>query len=101
MEPANEVLHIDGSMGEGGGQLYRTTIALAYLLNRDIEIVKIRAGREKGGLGNQHLTCIKMLQEMIALPPKVLGDQLRSQTLQINKSSDQRSPVASEEIHVK
>jgi len=42
-----------------------------------------------------------MLQEMIALPPKVLGDQLRSQTLQIYKSSDQRSPVATEEINVK
>ena len=55
MEPANEVLHIDGSMGEGGGQVYRTTVALAYLLNRDIEMVKIRAGRgydHKGGLGN-------------------------------------------------
>jgi len=44
-------------MLEGGGQLFRMTIALAYIFKRHIVIRNIRANRPKGGgLSNQHLT---------------------------------------------
>ena len=48
---------IDGSMGEGGGQVLRTSLSLSAITGTEIELVKIRAGREKPGLKRQHLTC--------------------------------------------
>jgi RNA 3'-terminal phosphate cyclase (ATP) len=50
------MIEIDGSFGEGGGQILRTTLALAAVLRQDVKVVKIRAGRPKPGLMAQHLT---------------------------------------------
>ena len=50
VEFLNEIV-VDGAMLEGGGQLFRMTIAMAYLFNRSIRIENIRANREKGGGG--------------------------------------------------
>ena len=50
-------LEVDGAMMEGGGQLFRMSVALAYLMQRPVKITKIRANRARGGgLANQHLT---------------------------------------------
>ncbi len=60
--PALEVdvaVRIDGSYGEGGGQILRTSIALSALLGRPVEIVNIRAKRANPGLQPQHLTGVK------------------------------------------
>ncbi|NVM57132.1 MAG: RNA 3'-phosphate cyclase, partial [Desulfobacterales bacterium] len=54
-------LEIDGSYGEGGGQILRTTLALAAILNRPVEIRNIRGGRKKPGLRPQHLMAVKAL----------------------------------------
>ena len=43
------IKRIDGSMLEGGGQLFRSSITLSYLLNQPVHIEKIRANRPKGG----------------------------------------------------
>lgn len=50
---------IDGSIGEGGGQILRYTLALAALLNKPVKIINIRAKRKNPGLQPQHLTCVK------------------------------------------
>ncbi len=50
------MIEIDGSYGEGGGQILRTTLALSTVLGREVRIVKIRAGRPRPGLMAQHLT---------------------------------------------
>lgn len=50
---------IDGSRGEGGGQILRTSLALAILTNRKLRMKKIRAGRTRPGLQPQHLACVK------------------------------------------
>ncbi|CAN5137714.1 RNA 3'-terminal phosphate cyclase [soil metagenome] len=50
---------IDGSRGEGGGQILRTSLALAILTNRKLRMKKIRAGRKRPGLQPQHLACVK------------------------------------------
>ena len=49
---------IDGSEGEGGGQILRTSLALSLVTGRAFRIVKIRAGRRKPGLLRQHLTAV-------------------------------------------
>src|SRR5262245_21923762 len=52
------MIRIDGSAGEGGGQILRTSIALSLVTGKPFRIEKIRAGREKPGLLRQHLTAV-------------------------------------------
>ena len=49
---------IDGSEGEGGGQLLRTALTLSLVTGRPFSIDSIRAGRAKPGLLRQHLTAV-------------------------------------------
>jgi RNA 3'-terminal phosphate cyclase (ATP) len=49
---------IDGSHGEGGGQILRTALSLAMVTGQPFRIDKIRAGREKPGLLRQHLAAV-------------------------------------------
>jgi len=52
-------LTIDGSAGEGGGQILRTALALSLVTARPFRIENIRAGRSKPGLLRQHLTAVQ------------------------------------------
>lgn len=54
-----QTLLIDGSQGEGGGQMLRTSLALSLALGRPIQLTNIRSGRGKPGLLRQHLTCVR------------------------------------------
>src|ERR1051326_1528225 len=53
---ALQMLVIDGSFGEGGGQILRTALSLSLVTGTPIRIEKIRAGRSRPGLLRQHLT---------------------------------------------
>jgi RNA 3'-terminal phosphate cyclase (ATP) len=53
------MLTIDGAMGEGGGQVLRTSLALALLTATPIRITNIRAGRARPGLMRQHLAAVE------------------------------------------
>ena len=53
------MLKIDGTTGEGGGQVLRTALGLSVVTQTPFEITKIRAGRKKPGLQRQHLTCVR------------------------------------------
>jgi RNA 3'-terminal phosphate cyclase (ATP) len=53
------MLTIDGSAGEGGGQILRTALALSTVTGKPFRIEKIRAARPKPGLLRQHLTAVK------------------------------------------
>ncbi len=52
-------LTIDGSRGEGGGQILRTALSLSMITGLPFRIEKIRAGRKKPGLLRQHMTCVE------------------------------------------
>lgn len=58
------MVRLDGSYGEGGGQLVRTALSLAALLGESVKITDIRAGRAKPGLRPQHLTAVKALAQI-------------------------------------
>lgn len=49
------MLTIDGSFGEGGGQIIRSSLALSLITGRAFRVHNVRAGREKPGLKPQHL----------------------------------------------
>ncbi len=57
---------LDGSYGEGGGQILRTALFLSLLTDQPFQIEQIRAGRPNPGLKAQHLHIIRALQEMSA-----------------------------------
>jgi RNA 3'-terminal phosphate cyclase (ATP) len=58
------MLKLDGSVGEGGGQILRTALALSALTGQPFEIEKIRANRGKPGLMRQHLTAVRAAAEV-------------------------------------
>jgi RNA 3'-terminal phosphate cyclase (ATP) len=53
------MLTIDGSQGEGGGQIIRTSLALSLITGKPFRIYNVRARREKPGLQRQHLTAVR------------------------------------------
>jgi RNA 3'-terminal phosphate cyclase (ATP) len=53
------VVDIDGSIGEGGGQILRTAAALAVALGKPVRVRKVRAGRSRPGLRPQHVTALR------------------------------------------
>ena len=70
------ILEIDGSLGEGGGQILRTSLALSLITGQPFRVRKIRAGRAKPGLAAQHLMSVNAAAEIGQA--KVRGAQLRS-----------------------
>jgi len=51
-----ELMKIDGSFGEGGGQIIRSAITLSAITKKPIRLENIRKNRKKDGLRAQHLT---------------------------------------------
>lgn len=54
-----QAISIDGSRGEGGGQILRTAVGLAAATGKAVRLTNIRASRPKPGLGHQHLAAVR------------------------------------------
>ena len=70
---------IDGSFGEGGGQILRTSLALSLVTGKSFRIENIRTGRKKTGLLRQHLTATNAAVQISKAIVK--GNTIGSQTL--------------------
>lgn len=70
------MLEIDGSFGEGGGQILRTSLTLALLTGKAFRLVRIRAHRPKPGLQPQHLSSVRAAAQISQA--EVHGDVLGS-----------------------
>ncbi len=68
---------IDGSYGEGGGQILRTSLALSLVTGKPFSINNIRAGRKKPGLMRQHLTAVNAATKIGNA--KIEGNRIGSQ----------------------
>jgi RNA 3'-phosphate cyclase len=73
------MVHIDGSLGEGGGQVLRSSLTLSILTGKALHMTNIRARRSKPGLGHQHLNAVQAATAVSKA--RVEGDRLGSQTL--------------------
>jgi len=73
------MIQIDGSQGEGGGQILRTSVGLAAAYGIPVRIRAIRAGREKPGLRAQHLAAVRAAAAVC--DGQVTGGEVGSQDL--------------------
>lgn len=64
MTVSSDLVKIDGSHGEGGGQILRTAISLSAISGKPIEVTNIRANRTNPGLRPQHLAGIKIIADL-------------------------------------
>jgi RNA 3'-terminal phosphate cyclase (ATP) len=76
---------IDGSYGEGGGQILRTSLSLSAITGQPVRIEGIRAGRRKPGLMPQHLTAVQAAKRIC--DAEVEGAKRNSQTLEFHPRS--------------
>jgi len=60
----DELIRLDGSRGEGGGQILRSALSLSAITGRPFRLDNIRAGRRRPGLMRQHLTCVRATAEI-------------------------------------
>jgi RNA 3'-terminal phosphate cyclase (ATP) len=88
-----EGVDIDGSFGEGGGQILRTSLALSMLTGRPLRMTNIRAGRAKPGLRRQHLACVEAAQRLSSA--FVRGAEVGSQRLDFEPG-----PIATDVIEI-
>src|SRR5947209_18761185 len=76
------MIEVDGSFGEGGGQILRTTLALSAVLRKDVKVVNIRKGRPKPGLMAQHLTGVHAAA--VLCDAETRGEEVGSEELVFN-----------------
>jgi RNA 3'-terminal phosphate cyclase (ATP) len=76
------MIEIDGSKGEGGGQMLRTALSLSCATRQSFSIVNIRANRPKPGLAAQHLTAVDAAAKICGA--EVKGAALGSKALEFS-----------------
>ncbi len=76
---SNDIIKIDGSFGEGGGQILRTALSLSAITKKPFEIFNIRANRKIPGLSHQHLQAVNATAQICNA--ETIGNQLRSTDL--------------------
>ena len=80
MDHTQDIVQIDGSFGEGGGQILRTSLALSMITARPFVMHSIRANRPTPGLRRQHATAVRAAARVCG--GSAVGDDVGSSHLQ-------------------
>ena len=83
------MIEIDGSFGEGGGQVLRTALTLSAITNQPVIISRLRAGRRNPGLAPQHLTVVHAMARVC--DAKVRGAAIGSTEIEFRPQSPPRA----------
>src|SRR4028119_1757818 len=87
------LVEIDGSYGEGGGQIIRTSLSLAAMTGRAVQINNVRARRTKPGLQPQHLASVRAAATLC--DARLSGDSVGSTSF----TFEPQTPVAAGDYH--
>jgi RNA 3'-terminal phosphate cyclase (ATP) len=81
------MIELDGSLGEGGGQILRTALALSLITGKAFRLKNIRAKRPKPGLMRQHLACVHAAVAVGGGADKTLAVNQDGQAVQIGETT--------------
>ena len=81
------MLEIDGSRGEGGGQMVRTSVAMATVTGQPVELTRIRENRPTNGLSKQHCAAVNAVAQMAG--STVEGNTIGSRRLVFTPGTEQ------------
>src|SRR5262249_33246222 len=84
------MLDLDGSFGEGGGQILRSSLALSLLTGKPFHLRNVRAGRAKPGLQPQHLMSVRSAADVGRAETR--GAALRSTDLELRPGKVRPGP---------
>jgi RNA 3'-terminal phosphate cyclase (ATP) len=89
------MIELDGSLGEGGGQILRTALALSLITQQDFLIHNIRAKRPKPGLMRQHLACVQAAARICSAKNDLLATAVDNagQPVQVGSTSLRFTPA--------
>ncbi len=82
------MLELDGSYGEGGGQLVRTAVALSAITGRAVTIRNVRAKRDPPGLAPQHAAAVRAVAALSGA--SIEGVELRSRSIAFSPGAPAR-----------
>lgn len=88
---STEFIVVDGSKGEGGGQILRNSISYAAILRQRLRIHNVRAGRSNPGLRAQHLTGLQLVASIYGGTLK--GDSIGSTEIEYEPASNSTEPA--------
>lgn len=88
------MIKIDGSIGEGGGQVFRNSVAYSAITLKPLRITNIRANRSPSGLKPQHLTALRLIKEITNA--EVKGDEKGSEEVKFSPKEIKRGKYSAD-----
>ena len=87
----DNMLEIDCSRGEGGGQSVRTSVAMSTVTGKEVHLTRIRENRPTNGLSKQHCTAVQAVADITG--SEIIGNSLGSRELTVRPKTDRKYDI--------